>query len=88
MYISLTGQLDARTAPGFGEELEQLLPEINELTLDFTQLEYISSSGLRTLLDAIQYMEDHDYPMVKIHNENNNILELFELTGFDEMLDI
>ena len=88
MYISLAGCLDAMTAPGFGEELKQLLPDVKELTLDFAQLEYISSSGLRTILDAIQYMEDHAYPMVKIRNANANILGMFELTGFDEMLDI
>ena len=88
VYISLAGHLDVMTSPGFGKELEQLLPEAKELTLDFAQLEYISSAGLRTLLDAIQYMDDHACPMVKIWNANNNIRETFELTGFDEMLDI
>ena len=88
VYISLTGQLDIRTSPGFGKELEQLLPETKELTLDFAQLEYVSSAGLRTLLDAIQYMEEHACPMIKICNANDNIRETFELTGFNEMLDV
>lgn len=88
MYISLEGRLDTMTAPGFGEELEQLLPEIKELTLDFAELEYISSAGLRTLLDAVQYMEEHAYPKVKVRHANYNIRETFEITGFDDMLDI
>lgn len=88
MHISLTGRLDTVTAPGFEKELEQLLPEIKELTLDFAELEYISSAGLRTVLNAVQYMEKHAYPKVKIRHANYNILETFEITGFSEMLDI
>lgn len=88
MYISLTGRLDTITAPGFREELEQLLPGVKELAFDFAGLDYISSAGLRALLYVAQHMEDHDYPMVKVRNANYNIRETFELTGFDEMLDI
>ena len=88
LIVTLEGSLDTLTSPGFDKELEEVLPTVKGLTLDFEKLEYISSAGLRTLLAAQQYMEDNNYPDVKVLNINDNIRETFELTGFDEMLDI
>lgn len=88
LFIELEGRLDTLTSPEFEKELEAMFSEITELTLDFEKLEYISSAGLRTLLSAQQFMEDNGYPNVKVLHINENIKETFELTGFDEMLDI
>jgi anti-sigma B factor antagonist len=88
LFITLEGRLDTLTSPEFDKELEAALPEATSITMDFGGLEYISSAGLRTLLEAQQYMEDNGYPNVKILNINDTVRETFELTGFDEMLDI
>ena len=62
LFITLEGRLDTLTSPGFDEELEAMLPDVKKLTLDFKDLEYISSAGLRTILAAQQFMEDNDLP--------------------------
>ena len=88
LYIELEGRLDTLTAPVFEKELEEILPEARTITLEFAKLEYVSSAGLRTLLTAQQYMEDNDYPKVKVLHVNQVIMDTFELTGFCDMLDI
>ena len=88
LTVEIEGRLDTLTAPDLEKELEPALDGVTELVLDLKDLEYISSAGLRTLLAAQQYMEDNNYPDVKVLNINDNIRETFELTGFDEMLDI
>ncbi len=87
LFITLEGRLDTLTSPGFDEELEAMLPDVKKLTLDFKDLEYISSAGLRTILAAQQFMEDNDLPNVIVLNINENVRETFELTGFDELVD-
>lgn len=87
LLIELEGRLDTLTSPGFDDELEELLPKAEKLTLDFKNLEYISSAGLRSLLAAQQYMEDNKRPTVTVLNVNKNIRETFELTGFDSCVD-
>ncbi len=84
--IALEGRLDTNTAP----ELESKLGEldgITELDFDFADLVYISSAGLRVLLAAQKKMNAADGKMV-IRNPNELINEVFEATGFDEILDI
>ena len=87
LFITLEGRLDTLTSPGFDEELEAMLPNVKKLTLDFKDLDYISSAGLRTILAAQQYMEDNGLPNVTVININEVIKETFELTGFDELVD-
>ena len=84
--IALEGRLDTNTAP----ELENKLSEIDgvkELCFDFSELVYISSAGLRVLLAAQKKMNTADGSM-KVLNPNELITEVFEATGFDEILDI
>ncbi len=84
--IALEGRLDTNTAP----ELENTISEldgIKEIDFDFTNLVYISSAGLRVLLAAQKKMNASDGKMV-IYNPNELINEVFEATGFDEILDI
>ena len=88
LQVSLEGSLDTMTAPGFDEELQEKIVNANKLIIDFANLDYISSAGLRTLLAAQQYMEDNGLPDVKVININDDVRETFELTGFDNMLDI
>ncbi|MBR5742772.1 MAG: STAS domain-containing protein, partial [Clostridia bacterium] len=56
LTVSLDGRLDTLTAPELAKELNESLPKAQKLTLDFKNLEYISSSGLRVLLSAQREM--------------------------------
>ncbi|MBE6014264.1 MAG: STAS domain-containing protein [Lachnospiraceae bacterium] len=88
LFVTFEGRLDTLTSPVFEKEIEEVLPGSKSVTLDFANLEYISSAGLRTLLSIQQYMEENGFPNVKVLNVSDVIMETFELTGFDGMLDI
>ena len=82
----LEGRLDTVTAPKLEQSLQELLPGLTELTLDFTDLAYISSAGLRVLRSAQKTMQKQGN-MTLIH-VNETIREIFEVTGFSEILTI
>ena len=84
--FTLGGRLDTTTAPELEEELKESLPGVSELTLDFAGLEYISSAGLRVLLAAQKIMSCQGE--LKIKNVNETIMEIFEVTGFSDILTI
>ncbi len=83
---SLEGRLDTITAPDLEKDLKENTEGINELILDFEKLEYISSAGLRVLLSAHKSMMGHG--QMKITHVNETIMEVFEITGFSEILSI
>ena len=84
--LSLEGSLDTVTAPEFEQALKEVLPGLTELTLDFADLEYISSAGLRVLLYAQNTMDPQC--SMKVTNVNDYIMEVFEVTGFSDFLTI
>ena len=86
MTIALTGRLDTTTAPKLEMELKQSISGMEELILDFTALEYLSSAGLRVLL-ATQKIMNRQGRMV-IRNVNEMIMDVFEVTGFCDILTI
>lgn len=86
LIIQLEGRLDTTSAPELLEELNKSLTGITSLIIDFKDLEYISSAGLRVILVAQQQMSEQGKMVVK--NINENIMEIFELTGFVEILTI
>lgn len=86
LNIALEGRLDTTTAPQLEAELKQSVADNTELDLDFAKLEYISSAGLRVLL-AAQKVMDKQGKMV-IRNVNDVIAEVFEVTGFADILTI
>ena len=86
LRIALEGRLDTNTAPQLEAELKTSLSGITELELDFSGLEYISSAGLRVLLAAQKTMSRQG--KMTIRNVNGTILEVFEITGFVEILTI
>lgn len=86
LEIALDGRLDTMTAPELEEELKKSLDGIKNLTVDMKNLEYVSSAGLRTLLIAKKQL--HNKGNVKIVNANDIVKEVFEVTGFDELLDV
>lgn len=86
LTLSLEGRLDTTTAPQLEAELTRSLPGVTELTLDFGALEYISSAGLRVLLMAQKVMNKQG--SMVLHNVNETVSEVFEITGFSDILTI
>lgn len=86
LTLKISGRLDTTTAPQLEAELKQIVGEITELTLDFSELEYMSSAGLRVLLAAQKVMNNQGRMVVK--NVNDAIMEVFEMTGFADILTI
>ena len=84
--LMLEGRLDTMTAPQMDAAVKEILPEITELILDFKDLEYISSAGLRILLSAHKAISIQGE--MKICNVNETIMEIFEVTGFSGILNI
>ena len=84
--FALTGRLDTTTAPDLEKELKESLGGASELVLDFAGLDYISSAGLRVLLSAQKIMNKRG--SMKIANVNETIMEIFEVTGFSDILAI
>lgn len=86
LSIALSGRLDTGTAPQLEEAVEGELDGINELTVDLAETEYISSAGLRVLLEMSKTMQEKGGMTVK--NANEPVMEIFKVTGFDRILNI
>ena len=86
MDLALEGRLDTTTAPQLEAELKGALDGVTELSMDFEKLEYLSSAGLRVLL-AVQKTMNRQGRMV-IRHVNETIREVFEVTGFIDILTI
>ena len=86
LEILLEGRLDTTTSPSLETELKHSVNGIEELIFDFEKLEYISSAGLRILLAAQKVMSKQGSMVVK--NVNEVIAEVFEVTGFSDILTI
>lgn len=84
--IRVSGRLDTVTAPEFESVLKTELDGIDTLTLDLAELEYISSAGLRTLLVAKKMMSERKG--LSVINANETVREIFDITGFSEVLEI
>lgn len=86
LTIALEGRMDTTTAPKLEAELKTALDGITELVIDLNELKYISSAGLRVLL-AAQKVMNRQGSMV-IRNANADLMEIFEVTGFCDILTI
>ena len=86
LTLALEGRLDTMTAPQLEAALQEALPGVEELTFDFEKLEYISSAGLRVLLSAQKTMNKQG--AMKVIHANEMIMEIFEVTGFADILNI
>lgn len=80
--LQISGRLNTLTAPSLEKELEESLPNVTKLTLDFQNLEYISSAGLRLLLVAHKKMNGN----LVIKNLNDSVKEVFGMTGFLDII--
>ena len=84
--FTLEGRLDTVTAPELEVALKEVIDGLSELTLDCEKLEYISSAGLRVLLSAQKIMAKQG--TMKVIHVNETIMEIFEVTGFVDILTI
>lgn len=86
LVIALEGRLDTITAPELEAEVKGSLSGINSLVFDMSNLEYISSAGLRVLLSAQKTMNAQGE--MKVCGVNETIMEIFEVTGFSDIITI
>ena len=85
LTVSVSGRLDTSTAPELEKQLGDLAG-IDDLILDFDNLEYISSAGLRVILKAQKIMNIQG--SMKLVNVNDCVMEIFDITGFSDILNI
>ena len=86
LNLAVEGRLDTTTAPQLEAELKQSISGVETLVLDFANLEYLSSAGLRVLLAAQKVMNKQGEMVIR--NVNETIAEIFEITGFSDILTI
>lgn len=84
--LSVIGRLDTTTAPQLDAVVAKELDGVTELTLNFEKLEYVSSAGLRVLLAAQKKMNKQGSMVIR--NVSSDIQEVFEITGFADILTI
>lgn len=84
LTVTVSGRLDTMTAPALEQELTASYGEVTELVLDFQNLQYISSAGLRVVLGAHKAMKGK----LVVKNVNQTVMEVFDITGFSNILTI
>ena len=83
LTVKVVGRLDTTTAPELEASLKESFTGVEKLVLDFASLEYLSSAGLRVLLQAQKIMNKQGEMVVR--NVNETISEIFEVTGFSDV---
>ena len=86
LTVKVGGRLDTTTAPELEATIKENIADVTKLILDFSELDYLSSAGLRVLLQAQKTMSKQGEMIVK--NINETIQEIFEVTGFSDVLTI
>ena len=86
LTLALEGRLDTVTAPQLETEIKELIGSVTTLVFDFEKLEYVSSAGLRVLLSAQKVMNAQG--TMKIMHVNQTVMDIFEVTGFCDILNI
>ncbi len=84
--IEIVGRLDTTTAPSLDKTIKEDIADTKNLILDFKGLEYISSAGLRVLLGAQKKMQQ--VGSMKVVNVCEEVMDVFEITGFADILTI
>ena len=87
LSIALEGVLDTQAAPKLEALINEKIADATEVKFDFANLEYLTSAGLRVLLTAQQEMDDKE-GIMSLANVNDEIMEIFDMTGFTDVLTI
>ncbi len=85
LHLALAGRLDTMTAPRLEAAFRDNIGEVTSFSMDFSQLAYISSAGLRVILSMQKYINAHGGQMI-IRKAGKAIMEVFEMTGFLDIL--
>ncbi len=86
LTVALTGRLDTTTAPDLEAVIKESLDGVTSFEIDMEALEYVSSAGLRVLLSAQKVMNKQGE--MKVTHVSETIMEIFEVTGFSDILTI
>ena len=86
LILAVEGRIDTMPAPELAKEVKDSIEGAEELVFDFEKLEYISSAGLRVLLSAQKTMNKQG--SMKVIHADGPIIEIFEVTGFTDILTI
>lgn len=86
LTVALEGRLDTNTSPELESSLQESMDGMTELVLDLEKLDYISSAGLRVLLAAHKVMSKQG--TMKVVHVNTTVMEIFEITGFLDILTV
>ena len=86
LTVSLSGEIDSMNTPELEERLIKEIDGVKELIFDFKELEYISSAGLRVLLTMQKTMKSQGSMVIK--NTNEEVMEIFKVTGFVRLLNL
>ncbi|MDR0628584.1 MAG: STAS domain-containing protein [Treponema sp.] len=87
LILRINGKLSAATAEAFNAEVEEAIAESNHIEMDFTEVSYMASAGLRVLIAAQKKLNACDGALA-LRNVGEDILEVFEVTGLNEVFDI
>lgn len=87
LILSIEGRIDTITSADLDKEINDELGNFNSLIMDFTNLEYISSAGLRVLIATQKKLKADNIPFV-IKNVNDTVGEIFRMSGFNKILKI
>ncbi|WP_223165967.1 STAS domain-containing protein [Methanobrevibacter millerae] len=87
LTLTVEGRIDTITSKELEKEINDEIGNFDSLILDFTDLEYISSAGLRVLIATQKKLKADNIPFV-IKNINDTINEIFRMSGFDKILKI
>ena len=87
LLLELSGSIDSGTSPELNAVIEESIKGIDSLVLDFRKIDYISSAGLRVLLATFKALSAKGGKMV-IRCPNQNVMDIFTMTGFDNILTI
>ncbi len=85
LELKVSGRLDTMTAPELESVIKESIDGVEELVLDFKDLEYISSAGLRVVLGARKAMGDSAF---SVRNLCSDVREIFDITGFSDIITI
>ena len=85
LTMMIEGRIDTQTAPDLQKDVEDSIADVTDLVLDFTNVTYISSAGLRSVLTAQNLMDEKGGTML-IRGAAKNIKNVFKVTGFDSFL--
>ena len=86
LYVTLIGRLDTTTAPDLEAVIKESLDGVTAFEIDMEALEYVSSAGLRVLLSAQKVMNKQGE--MKVTHVSDTIMDIFEVTGFSDILTI